>query len=37
VVYSNDYTLADTFTSLVYCRYENTLSCDYYGMRRHVM
>jgi len=36
VVYPNDYTLADTFTSLVYFMNENTLSRDYYGMRRPV-
>ena len=30
-------TLAATFTSLVYFMNENTLSRDYYGMRRHVM
>ena len=36
MVYPNDYTLADTFTSLVYFMNENTLSRDYYGMRRPV-
>ena len=30
-------TLAVTFTSLVYFMNENTLSRDYYGLRRHVM
>jgi len=30
-------TLAVTFTSLEYFMNENTLSRDYYGMRRHVM
>jgi len=30
-------TLAVTFTSLVYFMNENTLSRDYFRMRRHVM